>query len=165
MKKLSAKKKILFVAGAIALVAFAVYNMVWFLNYRAYNKYIGDGYAASSVSPLNITRQSGETTFTVKKPGYLSFAGNLAVVNGDQSARLLIWPSCMCGNIKEYGLAIYDNTKDRGFMVYVTSEMEYDTTKSTGLSSEQEAEAKLLLEVLHDEVLEQLSKAKNEFRI
>jgi hypothetical protein len=165
MKKLTSGKKILFSVLGFALVVFAAYNLLWFLNYRAYDQYVGNGYVTSSVSSANITKQVRDSTFTVKKPNYFSFAGNLAVANGDQSVIILVWPSFMCRSIKEYGLAIYDNAKDRGFMVYVNSEMKYDTTKSTGLSSEKEAEAKLLLETLRAETAEQLSKAQDEFGI
>ncbi|MDR2357252.1 MAG: hypothetical protein LBD92_04080, partial [Oscillospiraceae bacterium] len=158
MKKIPAKKKAILVF-AIAAFAAAVYNLLWFANYRAYDKYIGNGYEVSSASSTNYSRQSDEATFHVKKPGYLGFVGNLAVANEDQSVILLIWPSFMCDSINDYGLMLYDNEQDRGFMVNVNSEMAYDAENRTGLSPNDEAAARKLLETLHDAVLEQLSRA------
>jgi hypothetical protein len=164
MKRITAKKTILAFA-IVAIIAVAGYNLLWFANYRAYDKYIGDGYEVSPVSSTTYSRQSGEATFTIKKPGYLSFAGNLAVANEDQSVILLIWPSFMCDSINDYGLMLYDNEQDRGFMVNVNADMEYDTENRTGLSPNDEAASRDLLETLRDEVIEQLSKAKEEFGI
>jgi hypothetical protein len=136
--------------------------VIWLANFIAYNKYIGEGYIAS---PSNHTKVEDGYTFTVKRPGYLGFSGNIAIINADQSVALIIWPSFMCGDMKDYGLMLYDNINDHGYMLNVDADMNYDSSNRTRLLPADELAAVNLLESFKGEAKKQLQMAIVEFGI
>jgi len=98
-KKLFSPKGILIVLAAV----FLFWNLMWiikictqFLPYRdALNKHESAG--------VYILSHNGYT-YSVKMPYYLSFTGNLAVVNNENESSLIVWPSLFGEN--EYGISI-----------------------------------------------------------
>lgn len=163
MAKLTTRKKI-FLSVALAVVfLFLAYNVVWFINYKSYDKFIDDAYVKSPHSMSSYSKKAGESTYTVKKPDYLQLTGNLAIDNADSSVGIIIWPSFMQKSIKDYGLTIYDTEADMGYMIYVDKNMRYDTLNRTGLSQDSEAAAIELLNQLRGKVDEQYQLMRSEF--
>ena len=163
MPKLRKHKKVLLVFLGAVLFVFLLYNVLWFMNYKAYEKFIDDEYIKSPYSSTSFSKRLGESTYTVKKPAYLQLTGNIAIDNVDSSVSIIIWPSFMLKSIKDYGLMLYDTEKDRGYMFYVDENMNYDTKNRTGIPEDSESNAKDLLNRLQGEVDKQYKLIRSEF--
>lgn len=150
----------------IALLAFAFvffYHLAWLVNYASYSKLIDEKYSVLPTSSLSYIYNADGITYSVKKPGYLSFAGNTASVSSDMRISILVWPSFMCKGVKEYGLALYDEEEDMGYMMYVDENMQFDLQHSTGLTLGEASKAKWLLEELQTDILLQFDLMQKEF--
>jgi len=90
MAKLTKRKKTLVVVAVTVLFVFLVYNVVWFINYKTYDKFIDHQYIESSDSRSSYSKKASGSTYTVKKPDYLQFTGNLAIDNADSSVSIII---------------------------------------------------------------------------
>ncbi len=111
-----------------ALVAVLLMNGLWWGNRALYNKYVTDDYRPPDRS-LYGKNVSG-INYTVKKPGYPTFQGNFAINNGG-TISLIIWPGVFFSGEYEYGLMIYDNDIEHGYMFYVDEDLQYiDTEKN-----------------------------------
>ena len=130
MKRLK-KSKMRTVLLKIVLVSFIIWNIVWVLNYSSYLKYT-DGYEKQKVS---MVKKIGTYNYTVKSPRYLSFTGNFAINNGLISC--IIWPNLFISGKYEYGLRIYDNEIDHGYMFYVDEKLNYLNIPKNDFSDEE----------------------------
>lgn len=162
MKKLLKSKA--FRTIALFTLSFALlYNLVWLINYASYSKLIDEKYSVLPTSSLSRIYNADGISYSMKKPGYLSFTGNTASVSSDMRITILVWPSFMCKGVKEYGLALYDEEEDTCYMMYVDENMKFDSRHSTGLTQDGETKAKRLLEELQAEVLSQYDLMEKEF--
>lgn len=85
-----------------------LYNLSWLgVYYLKYDPYTED--IPKTENGKYILKDNGYH-FSVKKPSYLSFTGNLAVTNNKDDLSLIVWPLLTGGY--EYGLQILgpDNT-------------------------------------------------------
>lgn len=113
----------------VVLLAILIVHGLWWGNRALYNKYITDDYRAPHRS-LYGKNVSG-INYSVKKPGYPSFHGNFAITNNDGTISLIIWPGVFFIGDYEYGLQIYDNDIEQGYMLYVDKDLNYlDTEKN-----------------------------------
>ena len=58
-------------------------------------------------------------SYSVKKPDYLHYTGNLSIVNNESGYNLILWP--LLSGKYEYGLIIVDN--EMGYEIYVDENM------------------------------------------
>lgn len=91
----------------IMVAAFAIWNLVWFstitITYDKYTKVVPKNWADVHV----MTKDEG-FMYSVSKPGYLSFTGNLVIKNTKTNEALFIWPKIFDGNYK-FGLKYIEN--------------------------------------------------------
>lgn len=112
IKKVSTKKVIIVIVSI-----FAIWNLFWFLTTSVkYNK-------ITEVIPKNeydvhIKEEDGYL-YNVKKPGYLSFTGNLGVAKAESMDGLVIWPLLFGGY--EYGIRLQSDGEV--YEVYVDENM------------------------------------------
>lgn len=79
---------------AVLLVLFAVYNAVWFayreIRYSPFTENVPKTYGVYLTSKDDIS-------YSVSKPSYLSFTGNLALTDEKTTEGLIIWPEFLSG--------------------------------------------------------------------
>ena len=121
-------------------VTFLIYNIIWFLNYNSYNKYIDDRFEALSISKSSYLDTTSDILYGVKKPDYFCFDGNLYVVSEDNSMSILYWPSFMCKDIAETGLIMQDDINKIKHMIYLDENMNYDYDRNRGYIDDNEVE-------------------------
>ncbi|AVD54719.1 MULTISPECIES: hypothetical protein [Heyndrickxia] len=105
----------------IVITLFVLWNLCWFtITTIQYHKYV-------KAVPKNKwgthAIRKGNYTYSVKKPDYLSFTGNLAVSREDQKDKmedLIIWPT-MTGGYK-YGVRLQENGE--AYEIYVNEKLE-----------------------------------------
>lgn len=98
----------------ILLVGFIVWNVSWYVyvskKYTPFTKVVPkDRYGSHHIV------DSDGYNFSVSKPMYLFFTGNLAVVSPDATYTLIIWPEVFGGY--EYGLRVQDESGGYEIMV------------------------------------------------
>lgn len=104
MKKQSKAKKIVIIVLALVM-AFGVYNLVWFSwRYIKYNHYVTDNMETFLDNKSYVYTDNDGYNYNVKFPEYLSYTGNLCVADSDGKCALLIWPNIFGGN--KYGVQI-----------------------------------------------------------
>ncbi|WP_138203003.1 hypothetical protein [Haloimpatiens lingqiaonensis] len=113
MKRINGKKIILFI-----IAIFAALNISWFLiTTIKYNKFV-KAVPKNEYGFYAMTKEDGYT-YSVKKPDYLHYTGNLAVTNNKNNDLLIIWPRITGGY--EYGLILQEN--EGGYNIYVDKNM------------------------------------------
>ncbi|MGB7606452.1 MAG: hypothetical protein WBL93_13355 [Lutisporaceae bacterium] len=138
MMKITGKKIIVIIIAIIV-----VYNLSWLsITTIKYNKYL-------KVIPKNqwglhfIEKEDGYL-YSVKRPSYLSFIGNLGVVDNKNGDALIIWPLISGGYI--YGVRLQkDGT---AYEIYVDENMEpihKDNTYEAQIVNKYKTELKELL--------------------
>ncbi len=108
-------KKITWKKVAIMVVAvFALWNTVWFgYCYFKYSPY-------TEKVPMNeefdtYFKQEDGFSYSVKKPDYLRFEGNLAISDYEDTTSLIIWPLVTGGY--EYGFMLHEDNQQYEFYV------------------------------------------------
>lgn len=86
------------------IFVFGIYNLLWFINYASYNRFLTDSYIKLDAYSYIYDSEEG-WIFFVKKPDYLSFTGNLHLSRQSVDNELLIWPSLFRED--RYGVSIY----------------------------------------------------------
>lgn len=165
MKLKITMKKLIAVVVIFAILAFGIYNLLWFLNFNSYSKLLTNEYEQSEVSSLHYTKLTSDFVFSVKKPEYLSFVGNTSVANKDGSIVLIVWPSFLCEEVKDYGIILESESKNNFYMMYVNSKMEYMTAKNAVMPIEMQEKAKSLLTEYYTDGLAFIEIANTEFNI
>lgn len=113
MNKINGKRIIIFIISA-----FAVMNISWFLiTTIKYDKFIKDLPKVEG-SSYGMKKEDGYN-YSVKKPGYLHYTGNLAVSNSKKGELLIIWPLISGGY--EYGVRIEEDGE--AYEIYVDENM------------------------------------------
>lgn len=98
MKKF--KKRYFFL---IIILIFGIWNLSWYaITTIKYNKYVEA--IPKNKWGLHFIEKDDGYTYSVKKPDYLSFTGNLAVANNEKQEMLIIWPLVTGGY--EYGFRL-----------------------------------------------------------
>lgn len=109
-------KKILIIFVSLILL----YNLAWvgvfYLKYTPYTENI-----PKRENGIYLLSERGYH-YSVKKPSYLSFTGNLAITNDEDDLSLIIWPLLTGGY--EYGLQILGENNNF-YSVMVDSDMNY----------------------------------------
>ncbi|WP_243291890.1 hypothetical protein [Bacillus sp. FJAT-47783] len=111
-KKISIKKILL-----IVISIFLIWNIAWFLiTAIKYNKF-------TEAIPKNeygvYIKEEDGYLYNVKKPGYLSFTGNLGVSKKESMNGLIIWPLLFGGF--EYGIRLQNDGEV--YEIYVDENM------------------------------------------
>lgn len=95
------KHKTLVISIISILGIFIIINAMWFLYYKKFDKHIenikDDGFG------VFVVEQDGYS-YSVKKPYYLSFVGNLAITKNASNESLLIWINLFRDH--EYGVQL-----------------------------------------------------------
>jgi len=114
MTKVGAKKM------TIALIAvLAAWNLLWFLITTVqYHTFIA--VVPKDRSGLHYLKNEDGFSYYVKKPDYLSFSGNLGVLNEPMQEALIIWPRLFGGY--QYGFRLQKDGK--AYEIYVNEQME-----------------------------------------
>lgn len=116
------RKRILIVIISV----FAVLNISWFLiTTIKYNKFVKDLPKVKGNS-YGIKKEDGYN-YSVKKPGYLHYTGNLAVSNSKKGELLIIWPLISGGY--NYGIRIQEDGE--AYEIYVDKNMKPIDTDDT----------------------------------
>lgn len=151
---------------ALLGMLFLLMNVVWLIHYASYSKYVnaeaGDSRLAMRTSYY--FEESG-ITYTVKRPNYLRVHGNLASDSGNGIISIIAWPSAFSKSILEYGLMLYDEPNERGYMFYVDENMNFDEEKNEDLAPDVADEAKAFLEENKGRIYKQFQMMKEEFNI
>lgn len=104
------KKKISVVIKVILLL-FVAYNIVWYLfSYSKYSKYEKD-FKEIADSGVKIYVDEEEYQYSVKKPGYLSWVGNLAITDNNLENSVIIWLDSFGSDITS-GIMIVDKNNE-----------------------------------------------------
>lgn len=159
------KHRVVKLFGIVAGIIFLLINLLWGMNYIAYQKYILNSPEDPSLFQINTSYCSEKDgiTYTVKKPNYLTRTGNLASVSADGNISILVWPSYLCLDIDSYGVMIYDPDIKHGYMFYVDEEMNFHSKNYGRLEPETAAAAGSALDHVRDQVLDQFQRMRLEF--
>lgn len=148
------KKKRIYIVVIVVIVM--VINILWFLNNSMYNSY-KKGFEKFKTC---YNMSTDEYDFTVKKPDYLSFTGNLAIANKKDTVSIIIWPGVFMKQPFEYGVMIYDEVQQHGYMIYVDENMNFLESEKNQISPEQKADANKVLKKNKHELIKLLNQAK-----
>lgn len=161
MWKCRKAKNIGIIVGAI----FLIINLVWGLNYLSYSKYMmhSPDEPAFFEKRTSYASEDNDFYYTVKKPDYLSPNGNLASVSADGNISIIVWPSYFCNKIDSYGITLYDESAEQGYMFYVDEKMNFHPQNYGRLDPESSEAAESLLNRMKDQVFSQFQCMKSEF--
>lgn len=161
MKRYKRIKIALIVLG----VVFLIINILWGINYFSYSKYTVNSPERMSLFTLRVAyrTESDGISYTIKRPDYLTKHGNLASVSADGNISILAWPSYCCTDMESYGLILYDETAQEGYMFYVDEDLNFSARNFGRLEPDIADAAMQLLEVMKEEVYAQFMCMRNEF--
>lgn len=113
------RNKLWRVLTLFAISIFAILNISWFLiTYYKYEPYI-DAVPKNDYGFHGFTDKDGYS-YNVKKPGYLSYTGNLGITDKNNELALIIWPKIFGKN--KYGLRI--QKENEAYEIYVDENLE-----------------------------------------
>lgn len=142
MKK-SQNHRCLYLLIFFAILIMASWNFVWVMNYNEYSK-LSIGYEKSKEC---MGKKVESYYLSLKLPTYFSFTGNFVVSH--ENIDLIIWPDLFINGDCTYGLKIFDEKVNHGFMLYVDQEMNYSNNSSNKFSKD---EVKIIKELLSNNV-------------
>lgn len=88
------------------ILLFAAYNVFWFVKvYQPYDAYADEMQVFTARQSYHF--EEGDFVYNVKRPGYLSYTGNLGISYMDDSVALLIWPGKE--ETETYGIMLPDD--------------------------------------------------------
>lgn len=99
---MSAVKIKLLIILSVLVLLFGLWNIVWFIMTN--NRYEAFLSAVPESKHDNHVIEKNGYVYSVKRPGYLSFTGNLAIISSEYKETLIIWP-LMDGSY-EYGIRV-----------------------------------------------------------
>lgn len=157
------KTKILMII-IIAIIIFSLFiaSITWILHVFSYNKYLDENFERLSYSWSSIIDRRDKILYGAKTPPFLTFGGNLTCTSEDNTITIIAWPSFMCRKIVEIGLILNDET---GHMVYVDHNMNYITELNPGISAEEDAIVKIIMQNRKNDIQELYNKMKERFSI
>lgn len=97
----------------IILLMFIIWNVMWFSYTTKYSAYT-ETVPRNELGLYLVTDAEGYN-YSVKKPIYLSFTGNLSVVHLEKEIDLIIWPNW--NGEFEYGVRLTDGSVTREIMM------------------------------------------------
>lgn len=148
-----------FIYGIIIFIisAFIIWNIVWIINYNEYSK-LCVGYKKYNKT---MGKQIENYNCTLKCPDYLSFQGNFAISKDNIS--IIIWPDLFINETYTFGLRIFDEQLNHGYMFYVDNQLNYlDIPENKFTKKETEIINKILNKNIN-ELKEMKSLAKEEW--
>ena len=136
-------KKVIKILVTILLI-FSAYSLLWCINSMFYEKPTQeyekfDGYYVK-------TDENG-FSYTLSKPGYLSFTGNYAITNSDDTLSILVWPHNLFNKNDIYGIQIYNDINQHGYMFYVDKKLQYTANSLNKFSKDEINEINELLKL------------------
>lgn len=108
------RKKVIILTAIILLIGFIAWNVSWYVYVSKKYTPLTEVVPKDKYGSHHIVDSDGYN-FSVTKPMYLFFTGNLAVVAPDIAYTLIIWPEVFGGY--EYGLRIQDANSGYEIMV------------------------------------------------
>lgn len=69
------------------IIIFGLWNIFWGINYSMYGKHISSGY---ELYVKTYGENINSCNSSVKKPSYMSFAGNMALSNKDDTLSIIL---------------------------------------------------------------------------
>ncbi|WNY24028.1 hypothetical protein MmiHf6_13530 [Methanimicrococcus hongohii] len=159
---LSKNQKILLAVIGIVLILFVVFNAVWLMNYKSYDRFERDDYTRPFGSSYVLSKDGFH--YNIKYPDYLQFSGNLGITNEADTLSMIIWPQAFKSNEYEVGIIIYDAGSEYSFYLYLDSDLNMNHDKMN-LTEESSDIAEKLLEERRDEIEEMYSLAENEWNL
>lgn len=156
------KNRIAFKIFVVIVIIFIVYSVLWYINSMFYeypSKEYGkfDGYYVK-------TDMNG-FSYTLSRPGYVSFTGNYAITNADDTLSVLIWPRNLFNNDNIYGVQIYDEATEHGYMFYVDSDFSYIETSANRFSEDDISQIRYLLDLNTVQLKQMHRLIKNEWKL
>ncbi|KXG10854.1 hypothetical protein AT864_00722 [Anoxybacillus sp. P3H1B] len=137
MTKLTGKKILLLIT-----LIFVIWNLSWFLiTTIKYNNFVKD--IPKNEWGLHFIKKEDGYIYSVKKPNYLRFTGNLVVANNEKGETLIIWPLIFGGY--EYGFRLQKD--GAAYEIYVDENME-PINKDDTVAAQKVEEYKVELEEL-----------------
>lgn len=95
----------------VILLLFVAYNIVWyFFSYKKYSKY-EQNFKEIADSGVKIYVDDEEYQYSVKKPGYLMWDGNLAITDNNLENSVIIWLDSFGSDITS-GVMIMDENNE-----------------------------------------------------
>lgn len=95
----------------VILLLFVAYNIVWyFFSYKKYSKY-EQNFKEIADSGVKIHVDDEEYQYSVKKPGYLMWDGNLAITDNNLENSVIIWLDSFGADITS-GVMIMDENNE-----------------------------------------------------
>ena len=96
---------------AAALLVFGIYNIIWFFAAYRVIADMEDEIPEYADSGKHIYIDDEGYIYSVKKPDYLRWTGNVSIVQDDSEIILIIWPGIM-GQETEAGVIIMDSDEN-----------------------------------------------------
>ncbi len=151
----------------LIVIAFIIYNLVWFVNYKRYIDF--SNLTGKDEFGNSLFIDDEKISYSVGFPHYLGFTGNLAICslrndklqNGDVMVDIIIWPlpfsdKCEIGISLE---VIEDTTLDETGFNYTTDCIEIMVDKDLNPLEEYTDDQIALLEENRDTIVKYLDKA------
>lgn len=132
---------------AILLGAFLIFNILWLINHFSFTKPDGDFKESANA----YYKPKDDYTISYKPPSYPSFEGNYAISTEGDLLSVLIWPGTIFDKTKEYGVSVYDQANNQGYMFYIDENLNFINGKS-GLSVDEDSKAQELFKAQHQEL-------------
>lgn len=161
IQKVFPNKKVWLIFGMI-IMFFLIYNIIWFFNYKSYGS-ISDDY--EKFDGMYVKEDKRKFDYTWSYPKYLSFTGNYAITNEDDTLSLIIWPKSLLKKESRFGLQIYSKVKKEGYMFYIDREMNYLYPENIDFSEKQEEEILKLMKAHETEIKDLMELADKEWEI
>lgn len=146
----------------LIILIFAVINILWYGNYNQYKELITDNF--TKVDKAYTWENDYNYVFTVAKPPYLRYSGNVAITNEDDTVSILIWPEKFKPGEYEIGLQLYDEKTEAGYMFVVDKKMQYRDDPANDFSESQRTEILELLKRDKQELDYMYALAKEEWK-
>lgn len=164
--RLTRKWKITIILAGIFCLLF---NLTWCANYLSYNKYAKSiEHNPSLRGSVSCKSEKDGDTYSVKRPDYLAWHGNLGSVSEDGKIAIIVWPSLFCTHSDEYGVILEEEDElgnKYGFMFYVDENMNFSSKNYERLSLDDPEAAQKLLMTMKDQVYEQFQEMSEMFHL
>lgn len=124
----------------LILAVLMTWNILWVANYNKYLK-LSEGYKKYYKT---MGKQIENYNCTLKCPNYFSFQGNFAISNDNLS--IIIWPDLFINGNYKFGLRIFDEKLNHGYLFYVDNQLNYLDIPENHFSDD---EVKVIKEILN----------------
>lgn len=143
---------------SLLIFSIAIYNIIWLVNYYQFST-PKEGYEKNVKT---YSKEIDNYLISYGKPEYLQFTGNYGISNYGDTLSIILWPPRIFEKEMKYGVILYDEEEDHGYMFYVDKDLNYIADDT--LEFEVEEEAKRNLEENHEELVKMLGILKDELK-